>query len=86
MVQKDGPGPYKRCLMVGSCRSVFDWWDVTVNVGMIIVPDCYQCPKRCTVSALGSGVVWFDKGRDWYCTPWTPIIGYGDGPPGPYPF
>lgn len=87
MVSKDGPGPYRRCLMIGSCRDYFDWWDVAVTSGMIVVPSCFQCPKRCIAVERGGGLLWFDPHpTDWYCTPWTPIVGFGSGPTGADPF
>lgn len=87
MVEKMGPGPYRRCLMVGTCRDYFDWWDVAGTVGLVIVPDCFRCPKRCTAVERGGGTLWYDPNpSDWTCNPWTPIIGFGFGPTGADPF
>jgi hypothetical protein len=87
MVSKDGPGPYRRCLMLGSCRDEFDWWDVSVTVGEIVIPGCFKCPKRCTAEAYGGGLLWYDPSpHDWYCTPWVPIVGFGSGPSGADPW
>jgi len=87
MVPKDGPGPYRRCLMLGSCRDVFDWTDSSATVGLIVVPNCFQCPKRCTAQAEGGGALWYDPNPDnWKCTPFTPIVAFGFGPTGADPF
>jgi RHS repeat-associated protein len=87
MVSRSGPGAYTRCVMIGTCRSYFDLSDMSVVVTQIAIPNCFRCPRRCTVEAHGGGVAWYEPNpHDWYCTPWTPIIGGGPGPTGGDPF
>jgi hypothetical protein len=61
------------CAMVGACVGKASG-KVILTGGFLIIPSCFECPDSCTFHA-DSRSVWSRSSTDWYCEPWTPILG-----------